>query len=444
MEYLKAKEQPRARPEPLQARMPGGADRGAIARLPKPGGWLHFETGWLSTEATLRNLETIISLLQTTNASLITIDETLMDALEVIQAAWRTGDRTEPPPVELKRLIGRRLRAMDETVRNCTFHGRGLLDGQSGVVGWGRGVVFVRGGPHTLASPPEGYPVTITGIPSRATMTGGVAVHESWLRDEQEIFLAEGDRYMRFQCLENPTVEDFVTDLQQSVRAAGLDLEVGLTRNRRLMVRHGQYGSQFKFKGCSRQTPLLAKRPGKLEWSRRGQDIKGSLAGEPAFGIGRLLIGYLDNPETSELSVLWPGPAAMEESDPRVFVVQNGLNFKDREQEDSDTKICLPALYSHQVGRWMETGSAYGALRNVRFETWQEVSDSLHMIYAVVSEIDDWEERMKRWIKRYQNRAMVYLRRGLPLSGIEPGEGFTGSEIQEMAGALKRKIEQEG
>ena len=99
--------------------------------------------------------------------------------------------RQAAPPEELRDYTAQRLAAMEEIARGCRFHGRGLLDGQCGVAGAGRGLVFIRGGPNTAASPPEGYAVRITDLPSRAAITGGVPVTEDWIWAEHEIFLAE-------------------------------------------------------------------------------------------------------------------------------------------------------------------------------------------------------------------------------------------------------------
>ncbi len=435
------------RPEPLRGTAPWTGPRhpiiGMAGRMPLPRGWLRFERGALDTGQIVGNLETIISLLQTGSAALDGLDRLLGSTLEALQAAWVHSDRGQSPPGQLTRFMALRLRQMEELVRNCRFHGRGLLDGQSSVVGEGTGVVFVRGGPQTRSSPPEGYEVRIIGFPSKASIVGGVSLHEHWLRAEQEIFLAEGERYVRFQPQAQRSLAEFVGDMQAAVRRAGLDLEVSLTRQRRLMVRHGQYGSQFKFKGSSRLTPLLSKRPGKLEWSRRGKDIQGTLQGEPAFGIGRLLIGYLDNPLTSELAVLWRGDELTAGQSARCVVVQNGVQFQEREEDANSARIALPALYPHQVTRWMETRSGYHALSEIRSGTWQELEDSLHMLYAVTSEIEDWRTRVQRWIKRYQDRAVTYLRRGLPLPGMPAGAAEPMPSAQTMAVALQ-KIMQAG
>ena len=177
-------------------------------------------------------------------------------------------------------------------------------------------------------------------------------------------------------------ISEFLLKLQRQVRKAGLDLEVGLTRQRRLVVRHSQYGSHLKFKGFSRHTPLLSKRPGKMEWSRKGKDIQGTLNGEPAFGVGRMLVGFQDNPHTSELAVVWRG-ARLEKGHPaRVFVVQNGIHFQDFTDSGRPLRrICLPSLYTTAQGRWLETRSGYRTLEEAGAGTWQEIGDTLQLIF---------------------------------------------------------------
>ena len=168
-----------------------------MGRIPRPGGWLKFDAGWLQPEQAIRNLETSVSLLQTASQALGDIDGLIGRMLAQFNLAWREGDRSRPPPSALGEELHHALHQVDEWVRRCRFHGRGLLDGQSGVAGLGQGVMFIRGGPNTATSPPEGYVVHIHGFPSRAALTGGVTLHDDWLRAEQEVFLAEGDHFVR-------------------------------------------------------------------------------------------------------------------------------------------------------------------------------------------------------------------------------------------------------
>lgn len=415
-----------------------------VARLVKPGGWLRFEFGWLQPDQTVRNLETVVSLLQAGMLTLEDCSRLISQCLMEVNGAWAGGDRSRPPLQGMTEFIRTRLRQVDELVRQCRFHGRGVLDGQSGVAGLGMGVVFIRGGPNTGSSPPEGFEVRILGFPSRASITGGVTVHEHWLQAEREIFLAEGENFIRYIPQSGESVEDFLARLQEMVVRAGLDLEVGLTRQRRLIVRHNQYGSQFKFKGSSRATPLLSKRPGKVEWSRRGRDIHGTLDGESAFGIGRMLVGYLDNVRTSELAVLWRGGPLEEGRVARVHVAQNGLLFQDGENSERPlVRLTLPGLQTWNLGRWVETRSAYHSLADVRLGSWPEVQDTLNVLFAVSCELDDWKDRVQGWVKRYQNQALTYLRRGSGNDGLPLLTPQKANDAEAMAQMLRAALQAE-
>jgi len=424
---------------------PGG--RGAAegdGRSARPGGWLRFAHGCLSQEQMLRNLELIVSVLQTAAAGLEEIDVVLQELTVTLSGQWSQRHHEPAPPPGLLEYLARRLQAIDEIVRMNRFHGRGLLDGQSGVTGSGRGLVFVRGGPNTQPSPPEGYEVRISELPTRAAIVGGVPVSDDWIWAEREIFLAEGDRYVRCSPVRNEPLNDFLGRLQEQVRSTGLDLEVGLTQHRRLMVRHTQYGSQFRFKGSSLTTPLLSKRPGKLEWSRKGRDIQGTIAGEPAFGIGRMLVGFLDNERTSELALSWgAGPPAGEDGY-RCVVVQNGIEFQDGDQPDSERlRFSIPPFLTSQLGRWVDTRSGFGALSEVRVESWLQVLDGLYLLMAVQGEVIEWKDRLRSWIERYQNRALVSLRRAALPVPARPAEGERLSQAERMANLLREAVQQE-
>ena len=413
-----------------------------VARVPRPAGWLKFDAGWLQPEQAIRNLETSVSLLQTAALAVEEIDGLIDRLLTQVNLAWREGDRAQPPPRVLGDDLKHALHQVDEIVRRCRFHGRGLIDGQSGVAGLGQGVAFIRGGPNTATSPPEGFEVRILGFPSRAALTGGVTLHEDWLRAESEIFLAEGDQFVRCPTRPEDGVAGFLARLQEAVLAAGLDLEVGLTPQRRLIVRHNQYGSHFKFKGSSRKTPLLSKRPGKIEWSRQGKDIHGTLDGESAFGIGRMLVGYLDNKRTSELAVLWRGGALDNGQGARIHVVQNGIVFQDRQDmRQPRVRLTLPTLASQHLGAWLETRSGFESLAEARLTNWPQVQDTLNLLFAVSCELEDWRERLDGWTRRYQNQALRFLRQNGPGEPVAQGGDRQALEAEDMARLLRRWIE---
>jgi len=410
----------------------------ARERIPRPAGWLRFESGWLNAGQTLRNLETAVSLLQTLSVNLDGLGSLMSEAISRLHTVWGQGDKTAPPPPEIGFYLARRLEQIDEIVRGARFHGRGLLDGQAGVVGVGAGVDFVRGGPQTRHSPPEGYAIEILGFPEKAALVGGVALHEDWVRSEQEIFLAEGERFVRFVPPPGATVREFLLQLQRAVSGAGLDLQVGMTRQRRLAVRHHQYGSHFKFKGFSRKTPLLSKRPGRVEWSRKGKDIHGTLHGEQAFGIGRMLVGFQENAHTSELAVIWRGDRLEPGNRARCFVVQNGIIFQDgNDPSRPRNRLSVPSFYAGSLGRWLDTKSGYRSLADARAGTWQQLADAVQLLFAVSCEADEWKGRVREWIQEYQNLALDYLRKEVPAHPAPPGDPGRRLEVEQMAEMMR-------
>ena len=242
-------------------------------RFHRPGGWLRFETGWLSAEQNLRNLETVVSLLQKAMEGLSGIDHLISDAVAAVKEFSGQCDFGGKPPDDIAGYLNLRLDQVDEIVRQCRFHGRGLLDGQSGVTGIGVGIDFIRGGPNTRSSPPEGYEVTVNVLPSRAYMKGGVAIDDAWVDAEEEIFLSEGELFFRYRLEPGETVSSLLKGLREESQAAGLDVQIGISAQGHLAVRHNQYGSQYKFKACSFKTPLLSHRPGKVEKSWKGREL---------------------------------------------------------------------------------------------------------------------------------------------------------------------------
>jgi hypothetical protein len=283
--------------------------------------------------------------------------------------------------------------------------------------------------------------VRIQAQPTRAAIVGGVMVHEDWLAAETEIFLAEGENHIRYRPQPGNAVPETLARLQEHLHLAGLDLEVGLTRQKRLIVRHNQYGSQFKFKGSSQKTPLLSKRPGKPEWSRRGRDVQGTLDGESAFGIGRMLVGYLDNTRTSELAVLWRGGASEDGRTAWVHVAQNGIAFQEgQESGRPPVRLTLPALQTRNLGRWLECRSGFRSLADLRLEAWPQVQDALNMLFAVSCELDDWRDRIREWIVRFQNQALTCLRRGISADGPPRMSNGQARQAEEMARTLRDLI----
>ena len=97
---------------------------GREPRIARPSGWLSFEQGNLSQEQVLKNLEQVVSMLQTASVGLDEIDDLLTDSIAVLSAHWSAREGQAAPPEELRDYTAQRLAAMEEIARGCRFHGR--------------------------------------------------------------------------------------------------------------------------------------------------------------------------------------------------------------------------------------------------------------------------------------------------------------------------------
>jgi hypothetical protein len=125
--------------------------------------------------------------------------------------------------------------------------------------------------------------------------------------------------------------------------------------------------------------------------------------------------------------------------------VQNGIEFQDGDQPDAERlRFSIPSFQTAQLGRWVDTRSGFGALADVRAESWLQVLDGLYLLLAVQGEVIEWKDRVRSWIERYQNRALVSLRRGMPVPAVpRPGETERVSQAERMANLLREAVHQE-
>ncbi len=381
-------------------------------RMPQPGGWLHFDSGWLDTKQILRNLETSVSILQQTQRGILHIQRKIAFGLDFLNTHWEMRSMHSKPLPALDQCMQSIAQQIDDTVRNCKFHGRGLLNGQSSVVGWGNGVGFLRGGPNTKSSPAQGFSVNISIYPTRSVLMGHAPLHPAFMNEEQELILTESDQEIRVLLHKNESPTAFVLRLQTEIWRAGLNLEAQISPSGRLVLQHNHYGSQHIFRGLSRRTSILSQQPGHLEICLKGKDIQGELDGEHAFGVGRMLVGLLDNQRTAELAVCWTGERSLEENkQANCHVVQNSIFV----QEAADPHTAIPAItlpwcQPGKLGNWVDSSSGFLSLDHAACHSWFQVKDTIHMLHSVAYELEDWLEKIQGTMKRKQDAAMAKLK----------------------------------
>ena len=72
--------------------------------------------------------------------------------------------------------------------------------------------------------------------------------------------------------------------------------------------------------------------------------------------------------------------------------------------------------------------------------TWQELADTLQVLFAVSCEIDEWREQVWEWIKSYQDLALEYLRKDIPPEPSSRDEPEDGADLHEMLIAMQQLL----
>ena len=104
-------------------------------------------------------------------------------------------------------------------------------------------------------------------------------------------------------------------------------------------------------------------------------------------------------------------------------------------------RISLPSLLPKQLGRWVDTRSGVASLAALNTDSWQEVLDGLYVLLAVSGEVVEWKDRVRAWIERYQNRALISLRQGFAAAPEPPPEPAYAGRAESMATLLRDRIQ---
>lgn len=290
--------------------------------------------------------------------------------LEQIESAVRSPE-SEPTGGESRSAMAPLLEELQRLAKCTTFGGLRLLDGSLGCSGVaaGDGLQFVSATEQTRSSPPQGYEVSLTAEPMRATLLGEVALTGKMIAGGLKMVLSEGGHRAALRTRPGQSPAQVAAALHGTLARAGLALTVECTNDGRLLVQHREFGSRPCFRAASSVAGVLSHPDGSVWHVDNGQDIAGTIHGEPARGEGLTLTGLAGNQATSGLTVRYTGlpftgfnrrlprkrPALL---DPAVFagrviVAQQALTFRLSPDRKDWVIIRLegirPALLGRQV-----------------------------------------------------------------------------------------------
>lgn len=165
-------------------------------------------------------------------------------------------------------------------------------------------ISFVSSTDKTKASPLGGYEVVITQAATHATATASVAQTAASTETETLTFSGAlfGNDPVNLIISAGSTQQDIVNQINNDSRLR--NRVVASVENGKLVIRALNYGSASNFSVVSDKAAASNNSGiGTTAINAEGQDVQGTINGEPATGRGQFLTGNSDNPNTAGLQI---------------------------------------------------------------------------------------------------------------------------------------------
>lgn len=312
-------------------------------------------------------------------------------------------------------------------VNSLQFGRLRLLDGGLGCTGmaFGDGLDFVRGSPRARASSPEGYPVWIRREATRASALVSMDMAPfdpvpGGRRDPPRLVIEENSLRAEFAPAPRQNLGEIAAGLQQAVQAAGLAVVVEEGPCGQLLLRHIKHGAAHGITlACS--IPGVFSQPdgGPLRIGN-GQDVAGSINGEPARGEGQILTGMAGNRTTDGLAVRFSGnlPVSAEsglvadslerlgmglEPDEmtgwhlmgRVILVQQPFVLRFGAAGSQTVSIRLDSMHPRGLGLGVDNASNFRSLAELRLGDGLMAASALKVIVRAEEELSQAQARLE-------------------------------------------------
>ncbi len=166
-------------------------------------------------------------------------------------------------------------------------------------------IAFVSATDATRPSSSTGYEVVITQVATRATATASVAQTSASTAEERLTFSGNlfGSEPYTLVIPTGSTIDDTIARINSDARLKDL-VVASKDSDGRLVIQARNYGSASSFSVVSDQEASSANSGiGTSAIEAQGQDVAGTINGEPATGQGQFLTGNSGNPNTEGLQI---------------------------------------------------------------------------------------------------------------------------------------------
>jgi flagellin len=366
------------------------------------------------------NSETAVSMIQTAEANISEINNLLVGIRQLAIHASNEGVNDQVMLEADQQEIDNAIATIDRISSQAQFGNRKILDGSRGASGTttGNDLEFVGATLKTGDSRENGFDVKITQAATKANVSGTAALTQEIVSAGETLTVIENGKMATYTSNADDTAETTVQNLRSEMERKGLDLDIKLNESGIIEIKHRQYGSDPSFQVSSSTSGVLSENAGEIQISNVGLNVKGTINGESAIGVGQILTGVKGAKCVDGLSVRYYGqgkgveiPPACEVADievegegneneaqrpeiteegtsvGRVFVAQNSMKFQVGANQGQTVGISVESTSSERLARGIANQSGFENLSDVDVRTYTGAQDTLKMVDQAINDI---------------------------------------------------------
>lgn len=363
------------------------------------------------------NSEMAVSLIQTTEANMNEIANLLTSVRQLSIHAANEGVNDEVMLEADQKEIQNALNTIDRIANQAQFGTKQLLNGSRGASGTttGENLEFVGASLETGDSREHGFDVKISQVATKSTIKGQTALTNEIIKAGETLTVIEDGKLASYTSNADDTASTVVQNLKSEIARNGLNLNIELDKETGMVqVEHKEYGSGHRFQTISTTAGVLSERGDEIQNSVDGLNIKGTMNGESATGVGQVLTGVKGASCVDGLSVRYYGDgkelaqpdcviadkqlegdqAPQKKEIPaegasvgRVFVAQNSMKFQVGANHNQTVGISVKSATPESLARGIVNRTGYNSLADIDVRDFQGAQDAILMVDASIDQI---------------------------------------------------------
>ncbi|MDH5750897.1 MAG: flagellin [Deltaproteobacteria bacterium] len=344
-----------------------------------------------SVQQAIRNSETGVTMVQTTEAALDEVNKLLISVRQLAIHAANEG-ANDPNMLAADQFeVQNAIESIDRVSRFAQFGKKKILDGSQGVNGLaaGDGLTFIKATPQTSDSPDSGFEVRITQSARKAQVTGQQPLTKELIDSEVTLSAMQGGRVAEYTTRKGEDIDTVIRNLQTAMDLDGVQVDVKKNEQNQLVMTHRLFGSDEKFVVVSDVAGVLSQQQGIPMSVDNGSDVAGTINGQLSHGKGRILTAATGT-KADGLQVMYSGRTPEDPNVPvgRVNVAQNSLVFQIGPNAGQRVSVALPSVSTRTLSVNMPNDSGFRFLNDVDVTTAQGAQDTMKMVEKALDDVN--------------------------------------------------------